>query len=552
MVAEVRGGALPIAVTLALLACVASCSDSSSSTDEDDATAPLDVPVTPAAGTARRLTIAQYHNLVRDTFGDEVVLPSKLEPDAQGAGLIAIGAGTTSISSRGVEQYEEAARQIGVQVTEPGPLRERLVDCGPGTECTETVVARVGRRLWRRPLRDEELARVVAIASAGEEATGDFHGGLGYAIAALLQSPKFLFRIEVGEPDPEHPGEHRFTSSEMASRLAFLFWNTGPDEALLDLAQADALVSDEGLGAAVDGLLESDRLDEGVRTFFADMLGLAALDELTKDPTVFVRFSNEVGPSAREETLRAVTHHLLEEDGDYRDLMTTRTTFLDRRLAAIYGVPAPERDGFGMHQWDADATRHGLLGHVSILAGNSHATASSATLRGRFVRESLLCAEIPSPPVDVNTALPEVSGTARTLRERVAEHLENPSCAGCHAALDPVGLGLENFDGLGSYREEDNGAVIDATGELDGTDFADAKELGQVLRDHADLPGCLVTTLYRYATGRVEESGEHELIEALTERFALQGHRLVPLMKDIATSDGFRCAKAPVREGGEP
>jgi hypothetical protein len=507
------------------LALAAACGEDDSSAAEegpaDGADAPpLDVDVTPAEGTARRLTIAQYHNALQDTFGEELVVPTRIEPDVSSEHLLAIGAARSSISPRGTEQYEDGSAVIVEQLIAPGALRDRLVDCEPSADCAREVIAHTGRRLWRRPLTDSELSTLAGIAATGDELLGDFYAGLGYALSGLLQSPHFLFRVDMGEEDPDSPGELRFTSWEMASRLSFLLWNTTPDDTLLDLTEEDALVSDEPLAEAIDEMLDSPRLEDGVRAFFADMLGLAALAELNKDPTIFVRFSSEVGPAAEEETLRTITHHLLELEGDYRDLMTTRRTFIDPRLASIYRVRSPQGDEFSEHEWAETDDRHGLLGHVSVLAANAHATSSSATRRGKFVRE------------------------------RVAEHLENPSCAGCHTFMDPIGLGLENFDGLGTYRTEDNGVEIDASGELDGIPFADAKELGEVLRDHPDVPGCLVQMLYRYATGRVEGSGEQELLGTLTARLESQGHQLGPLLRDVAMSAGFRRV-APAAEGEE-
>ena len=201
--------------------------------------------------------------------------------------------------------------------------------------------------------------------------------------------------------------------------------------------------------------------EDGARAFFTDMWTLYQLDDITKDPTVFTHMSPEVGASAREETLRGVVENVVYEDGDYRDLFTTTRTFLDRKLASIYNVRAPVREGFGEAFLDEDGHRRGVLGHVSFLALQSHAVNSSATLRGKFVREVLLCQYIPPPPSDVDTSIPEASADAVTLRERVAVHLEDEFCASCHQLVDPIGLGLEQFDGLGHFRTTEFGGVID-------------------------------------------------------------------------------------------
>jgi hypothetical protein len=519
---------------------------------------PAPVPADPP-GESRlhRLTRSQIHSSLVDLFGDSIVLPQKLEPDTAIEGLIAIGASRTSISPRGVEQAEQAAYDVAAQVMEPGPRRDALVPCSPAGPvdpvCAAAALEPLGLRVWRRPLTVDEREHLLKLAGQAATTLGDFYDGLEFPIAALLQSPSFLFRTELGEPDPDAPDRLRYTDYEMASRLSFFLWNTTPDDDLLAAAARGELTRVDGLRAQAERLVASPRARAAVRAFFSDLYELHRLDDLVKDPTLFTHMSSEVGPAAREETLRGIEHLVFAEQGDYRDLLTTRRTFLNRKLASIYNVSAPAREGFGAIEWPADSARRGLLGQLSVLALHSHPVASSATKRGKFVRKVLLCAQILPPPVDVNTALPEPSGETRTLRERVAEHLTNPACAGCHRYMDPIGLGLENFDALGRYRTTDNGEPIDPSGELDGTDFADAVALGQVVRDHPDFTPCLVKNLYRYATGHLEGAGERAMLAGLAESFAAHEHRLLPLLIDVVLSDGFRYAvpAPPQDESGE-
>lgn len=526
----------------------------------EQAPPPEEIPPAPATspGEARlsRLTAVQYRNTVRDLFGDELVVPPELEPDAAVDGLLAIGAAHTSISPRGVEQYEAAAYDIARQVMEPGPMRDALVPCTPAATvdraCARDVLEPLGLRAWRRPLSPDELSVVLDLADTAAAELDDFYDGVEFGVAALLQSPEFLFRVELGEPDPADPELRRYTDYEMASRLSYLLWNTTPDDELLAAAAAGELTTDAGLRAHAERLLASPRARLAVRNLFSDVFGLYLLDDLTKDPTQFVHISAEVGPAAREETLRLIEHLVFDEQADFRDLLTTRTTFLDRKLASIYEVPAPTRDGFGRYEWPADSPRAGMLTHISVLALYSHNTASSATLRGRFVRKSLLCGQILPPPTELNTALPEPSGTARTLKERVAEHLQSDICASCHDLMDPIGLGLENFDALGRHRLTDHDVMIDPTGELDGTYFADAVDLGRVVREHPELGRCMARNAYRYATGRTTGSGESELIDYLSERFAADDYRVLDLLLHVVMSPGFRTATPPAEtdEGG--
>lgn len=533
-------------IPLAAAALLAACEEASVPATAD-AEVPLAAPeVKPGPVSMRRLTRAQYHRVVADLFGDEVVVPELAEPDVAQGGLLSVGAGDTSYSARGVSSMEEAAFAVAEQALATDAQRARLVPCAPAgavdPACSRAFVERVGRRAWRRPLADAEVTRIAAVADQAAETLGDFHGGLGYAIAALLQSPNFVFRVELGEPGE---GGRRFDDFELASRLSFFLWNTTPDDALLDAAAAGALATDEGLRAEALRLLDSPRAREGLANFFSEQLELYELDALAKDPTLFEHFNTHLGPDAREETLRLLLHRVFDADADFRDVMTTRDTFLNPRLAALYDVPAPAREGFRLVRLPAETGRAGLLTHASFLNLHAHQVSSSATLRGKFVRTVLLCQGIPPPPVDVDTSIPEPTGKAPTLRDRVKEHLENPTCAGCHALTDPIGLGLENFDGIGRYRREDNGALIDPSGELDGVPFADAVALGEAIRDHERFAPCVVRTLVRYATGRVEAPAELKVVGFLADRFADTGYRVRPLLLEIVMSPLFRRAGEP-------
>ena len=495
--------------------------------------------------TLRRLTRSQYNNAIQDLLGDEVVLPSSLEPDETTDGLLAIGAALTTISPRGVEQYENAAYSLIAQVLDNPALRDELIQCTPedtvDEECAEVTMATFGERAWRRPLDEEEISVLVDISTEASGVLDDFYEGLVFGLSAVLQSPNFLFRTELGEVDPDS-GDRRFSNYEMASRLSFFLWNTIPDEELLLAAAAEELTDDAGLLAQADRMMADERFEDGLREFFSDMLNLHELDDLTKDPTIFTHMSPEVGPSAREETLLGILDNVMTEDGDYRDVFTTTKTFLDRKMASIYSVRAPAREGFAPTVLDDAGGRRGLLGHASFLAMNSHPVSTSATLRGQFVREVLLCQYIAPPPSDVDTSIPEPSATARTLRERVAVHLEDAFCASCHQLTDPIGLGLEQFDGLGHFRLREEGAEIDPSGELDGHAFSDAWELSDRIANHPSLTTCFTRTFMAYASGHSVTDGEEEAVNYLNEGFQYMDHSVQFLMQDLIMSSAFRMA----------
>ncbi len=505
--------------------------------------------LTPAPSGLRRLSAAQYTNSVHDIFGDDIVVPpaSRLEPDVDSSGYLSVDSSSVTISRRGVAQYEAAAYDIAAQAMDAS-RRARFVTCAPVSAddavCARTALEALGLRLYRRPLTREELDAATGIATASAAALTDFYDGLEFGIALLLQSPSFLFREELGHDIGD--GQRAYDGFEMASRMSHFLWNTTPDAELLGDAASGALDDEAGLAAATERMLADPRAEQGAREFAFEWLGLSGLDDLVKDPSVYTQISPEVGPSAREETLSVVAH-FFRTGQDARELMTTRETFLDRKLASMYVVRAPRED-FGLVTFDEDSPRPGILGHISILALYAHPVSTSPTLRGRFVRERLLCDPIPQPPVGVNTAIPEPSADAPTLRVRLAAHQEIEYCGSCHRRMDGIGLGLEAFDGLGRFRRLENGQPIDASGDLDGHAFEDARELGQVIHDDTRFTGCITRQMYRIATGHIETEGERGTLRELRIAFASGGYSLSQLMESIVMSDGFRRAVPQAEE----
>jgi hypothetical protein len=337
--------------------------------------------------------------------------------------------------------------------------------------------------------------------------------------------------------------------------MSFLLWNAPPDGDLLAAAERGDLHDPAKLAVQVDRLLASPRLESGARAYFADMLEFESFDALAKDSVIYPKFSLKVANDAREQTLRTITDFLVERRGDYRDLFSSRKTFVTRNLGMLYRVPVESRTGWEPHVFAEDDPRAGLLTQIGFLALHSHPGRSSATLRGKAIRELLLCEPVPMPPANVNFAI--VQDTAnpkyRTARERLTAHRTDAVCAGCHKIMDPIGLALENFDGAGQYRETENGAPIDASGELDGVAFKDAAGLGQAIHDNPATVACLVGDVYRYATGRAVQQDEAEYMTWLKARFAADRYRFPALLRRIALSDAFyrvgHAAKAgPIKE----
>jgi hypothetical protein len=281
-----------------------------------------------------------------------------------------------------------------------------------------------------------------------------------------------------------------------------------------------------------------------VRAFFSDLFGFDEIEAglVRKDPALFPAFNQALMSDAREQTLRVIADHLLGDDGDYRDLYTTRRSFMTRALGVVYQVPVRGAEGWQPFEFPAASPRAGLLTHVSLLALRSHPGRSSPTLRGKFVREVLLCTDVPPPPGDIDFSMFAEEGGAnrRTARERLTVHQTNEVCAGCHSLMDPIGLGLEQLDGIGVYRETENGAVIDPSGELNGVPFADAADLGDVLSRDPGLGPCFVESLYRYAVGRDIDPGEWSWLSSVETEADRSGYRWRDLLRTIVLSDAFR------------
>lgn len=507
----------------------------------------------------RRLTPPQYHRAIADAFGPEIGVAGRFEPDSRKDGLVAVGTAVVTVSPVGFEQYEAIARHVAAQVVSEDH-RPALVPCTPTSDtspdsaCTEAFVRKYAPALLRRPVSDDEVRLRVEMANEASQRMSDFYVGLELALTSLLVAPDFLFRVEVAEPDPDMPGRELLTDITLASRLSYLLWNSGPDEELLAAATRGELANPETLPRHVDRMMASPRFEEGSRAFFEDLFRFDEFSAVGKDPIRYPVYTRQVAQAAREQTLRLVVHHLVTERGDYRDLFTTRRSFITRALGPLYGVPVRSREGWEAIEFPAGHPRTGLLTHASFNMLHAHPGRSSPTLRGVFLREAILCQTVPPAPADVEFALfnDDDNPEYKTARDRLAAHSKDPTCRNCHKLSDPIGLGLEVFDGVGKHRTTENGASIDTSGDLDGAPFADHVGLGQAFAQSPLLGPCLVDNVYRYAVGREPILAERAMLRQVAKDFAASGYRFHDLLRAIALSEGFRTASEPRPTGGRP
>lgn len=511
-------------------------------------------PETPGTQALTKLVTAeQYRNSLSYIFGPGIDVEARFAPVPRREGLLSNSLATAGVSGGQVQTIQAVASNVASQVVD-ARYRNHLVACrpesidGPDQACAAQFVSEVGRLLFRRALTENEVATYTEQASAAAEELEDFYAGIETVLEGLLIHPETLFVIESVEPDPNNPEQLRLDAYSLASRLSFFLWNASPDDELLAAAESGELQAPGGIERTVDRMLASQRLVDGMRAFFDDKLVFDGFATLTKDPDIYPQFTSVTAQDAREQTLRTIIDHTLNKELDYRDLFTSRSTFMSPNLATVYGVPA--QPGWAPYTFAEDSPRAGLLTHVSFLALTSHPGRSSVTERGMGLRERLLCQTVPEPPPGIDfTVVTMPDAHYPTQRQRVAAHLETPSCAGCHRITDPIGLSLEQFDGAGSFRLTENGALIDATGGLDGFEFDGAIGLGEALRENPELPRCLVQRVYSYATGAPPAIDARPALNYFNDRFADNGYQLRDLLRTIALSKSFsRIQKSPNEE----
>lgn len=502
-----------------------------------------------APARVRRMSVEQYENTIAYVFGTDIRVGSPFAPLRRTDGLLASGAAAAGVTLGELQQIQRTASSIAAQVVYKGTAelpsrRDFLIPCKPEVDtaaddaCAMKFIRDTGRLLYRRPLSDARIGEFVEMAHNGAEDLKDFYAGLALVLEGMLIDPKVIFVADTTEPDPNNPGQRRLDAFALASRLSFFLWNAAPDDALLGAAESGEIHTKKGRARIVEMMLASPRLEDGVRAFFDDMFGFDDFANLAKDPSIYPMITGPTLRDAREQTLRTVVDQLVTRNGDYRDLFTTRETFMSPALATVYQLPTAP--GWVPYTFPDSSPRSGLLTQISFLTVHSHPGRSSPTLRGKALRELFLCQPVPRPPPDVDFSLVNNPNSSYpTQRDRVNAHLENPVCAGCHKITDPMGLALEGFDGAGRHRETEKGNVIDTSGSLDGKDFENVVGLTQALRDHPALPSCLVNRLYSYGTGGPASLADKGTLAALSDGFAKVGYRVPNLLRMVAMSDAF-------------
>jgi hypothetical protein len=472
-----------------------------------DAPDPGDAPL-------RLLTREQYLNTVHDLFG-----PVNLDAVYSGADAASVfGLVQGDVDQVSLESYQRAAALVGAAVVADKKLLDRVAPCPAGSDqrgCAQAFLQAFGARLYRAPFAAADLPRHLALYDAG--AGGGYAHGIEMMVRAMLQSPRFLYRVELGTGEAVGAHAVKLSGYELAARLSYGLWNTTPDDVLVAQAAAGGLATPAGVVAQLQRMVADPRGAAMVSHFLEAWIHLPELDLLAKDATRFPEWND---------TLRA-------------SMTTGAQSFFDDvmgkqggTLTALLTSPAARSDGMGA----------GMLTLPAFLATQAKAGEGSPVYRGKFVREQLLCQELPAPPANVPPA-PEIKAGVST-RERFAQHEVDASCSGCHSLMDPIGFVFENYDAIGRFRTTDGGKPVDASGALTATSDADGPMVGvpalaAKLAGSADVQACMARQWFRYALGRFDQPGDACSVRAIGDAFRAAAYDLRALPQAIVQTDAF-------------
>jgi hypothetical protein len=493
----------------------------------------------PGPSPIRRMTRFEYDRTVLDLLGDDTNPASGFGAEEEALGFNN-NAAELITSHALVEQYMLAAEGVSARATDP---IEKNLPCDPADgedACAAEFIETFGKKAFRRPLTDEERQTFALLYELGRQKS--FRQGIQLVIEGALQSPAFLYRVELGAQGADPSEVVRLTSWEMASRLSFFLWGSMPDEALFAKAEAGELETAEQIEAEARRMLEDPRARILVAEFHKQWLDYERVANVTKDPALFPDWSPAIGQLMAEETRTFIDGVIFGDEGTLTTLLTAPYSYMNSELADFYGVELPSGDA-GFNRVDLDpAQRAGLLTTGTLLTINAHTNQTSPTLRGRLIREQLLCDTVPPPPPEVSIEAPEVD-PGSTGRERFAQHTEDPSCSGCHNLMDPIGFGFEGYDTVARFRSTEGGKPIDATGSIMASDvdgpFNGVVDLASKLSQSDEVGACYSKQWFRYGYGRADGESDACAIEQINIRFNESGGDIKELLVALTQTDAF-------------
>jgi hypothetical protein len=473
-------------------------------------------------------------------FGLQTDLAQAFAADERVGGTFASNA-ESSVASIQLRQYLEAAEQISAQI-DPRALSQCADASRNEADCVDDFLDAVARRAYRRPLEADERARLTALFTT-LRAEDDFETSMRVLVQALLQSPHFLYHMELDDPAaPQLPnGLARLPAYARASRLAFLLWASVPDDELLDAAQTGGLDEAPGVRAQAERMLNDERVKDALGEFHTDWLGLDRLEGATRDSAIYPEWNPELASAMRLDLRRYADELVRVQGASFRDLVLTPMSFASNPSASLFGAGEAVADASGALMLDG-ARRAGLLTQPAFLASHSHSNQSAPIQRGRAIRERIFCQPLADHPPEVAANAPALDPDLTT-RERFALHqTTGTSCARCHSMIDGLGLSLEHYDALGRYRESENGKPIDATFSITATDvngnFDGAIELSEQVAQSEKARTCYAKQWFRFGLGRAEQKADACSIERAAKTLENDG-AIRELLLGMVVSDSF-------------
>ncbi len=504
----------------------------------------------------RRLTTVEFLNSLKDVLGVSFDPNATAFPEETSVDGFDNNTGGANISQLRADRMFEVSEQVSVQRVKE---LAGLFECGenPDAACVDDFIARIGRRMYRAPLSSEEVEVLRGLYNAHVDEDGVAES-VGLVIQAMIVSPQFSFRPEVGVATEPLDGLPRIKLNgfELATRLAYFLWSSAPDDLLLDAASQGQLDTPQELEAEVRRMLSDPRARVGLKRFSSQWLSLQGLELVEKDPSLFPDFDRSLAQDMRTETEAFVDRVVWDLDGDFQSLLSSDQSYMNGRLRSLYGVVADEgSEDWAWHTVSAGERPGGVLTQASFLARWAHAAETAPVLRGKYIRDRILCRDIPPPPDNI---VPEVAppDDVKTNRDRLQEHSQG-ECYACHQFMDPIGFGFEHYDAIGRYREKEEGDLeIDATGEFIGTDdidgdFNGAGELVKKLVESQQAESCFARNIFQYAHGRRPTKEEGCMIESLTANETPDKKSVQDLFVEIALSDAFRYREAQGENGDD-
>ncbi|HVY30875.1 MAG TPA: DUF1592 domain-containing protein [Polyangiaceae bacterium] len=495
--------------------------------------------VDPGPTTMQLLSHQQYLNTVKELAGEVPGLEQALGDDTAASAFGLIQPDVTQVQ---LERFQKAAQTIAAVIVGNQASLDKVAPCAAGaapTDCAKSLVQKFGTLAYRAPVSDPaDIDRHVQLFSVG--AATSYAHGVEMLLQGMLQSPRFLYRVEIGTAEKVSDSAVKLSPYEVAARLSYALWDSPPNAQLNQAIAAGSLATKEGVAQQLTWMLQDARGQKLVNRFLDQWMHIGSVDNLVKNADTFPQFQSASFRESLKGQAAAFFDDLLNQQGGKLDaLFKSNTVFFNKDLGSYYGMTGT--DTFQSAQ-RADGTAAGILTLPAVLAVQAKPNESSPIYRGRFVREALLCQQLPSPPPNIPNA-PEVMAGVST-RQRSAQHEADPTCSACHKLLDPVGFGFENYDSIGQYRTQDGGQPVDASGNLVGTrdidgPFNGVAELAAKLASSAEVKECVTRQWFRFAINRFEQPVDGCSMKSVLDSFDAAGQNLNSLPQAIVQTDAF-------------